>query len=170
MHGLAEFFGRLLAHGVDVVADHGGHAGLIDEHRRRIVFVDDFLDGFVEPLLSAEHDVVFVHVGGEAGPVELRARGFGAAIVPGIAFAGDGPMHEMRDVGDGLERDLCAIEGAAARRPAGLQLLGAALLALFFGLALILAAARLVEDVLDFIRERIHSRLLGRGVPCHGRH
>ena len=47
-------------------------------------------------------------------------------------------MHEMRDVGDGLERNLCAIEGAAARRPAGLKLLGAALLALFFGLALIL--------------------------------
>ena len=44
-------------------------------------------------------------------------------------------MHEMRDVGDGLERNLCAIEGAAPGRPAGLKLLSAALLALFFGLA-----------------------------------
>jgi hypothetical protein len=72
-------------------------------------------------------------------------------------------MHEMRDIGDGLERNLCAIEGAAARRPAGLKLLGAALLAFLFGLALIFAAARLVEDVLDFMRERTHSHLLGCG-------
>ena len=44
---LAEFLARRLAHGVDVVADHRRHAGLIDEDRRRIVFLDDFLDRLV---------------------------------------------------------------------------------------------------------------------------
>ena len=58
-------------------------------------------------------------------------------------------MDEMGDIGDRLQRDLGAVEGAAAGGSAGLQLLGAALLALRFRFVLVLAAARLVEDVLD---------------------
>ena len=98
-----------------------GNAGLVNEDRRRIVFLDDFLDRFVEPLLAAEHDVVFVHVGGEAGPVQLRAGGLCAAVVPGVSLAGDGSVHEVGDVGDGLQRDLRAVEGAAAGSRAGLR-------------------------------------------------
>ena len=71
---LAELLGRRLADRVDVVADHRRHAGLIDEDRRRIVFLDDFLDRLEEPLLAAEDDVEFADVGGEAGAIELRAR------------------------------------------------------------------------------------------------
>ena len=36
-------------------------------------------------------------------------------------------MHEMSDVGQRLQRDLGAVEGAAAGRAARLELLGAAL-------------------------------------------
>jgi hypothetical protein len=43
-HRLAEFLGGRLADRFDVVADHRRDAGLVDEDRRRIVFVDDLLD------------------------------------------------------------------------------------------------------------------------------
>ena len=159
-HRLAEFLARRLADRVDVVADHGGNAGLIDEDRRRIVFLDDFLDRLVEPLLTAEHDVGLVDVGGETGAPDVRAGGFGAAIVPGISLAGDRTVNEMGDIGQGLQRDLGAVKGAAAGGAARLQLLGAALLAFGLRLVGVLAAAGLVEDILDLGRQRTHSSLL----------
>ena len=70
-------------------------------------------------------------------------------------------MNEMRDVGDWLERDLRAVERATSRRTARLKRFGTALLALFLRFALILLATRFVEDILDFVRQRAHSRLLG---------
>ena len=97
----------------------------------------------------------------------LRAGGFGAAIVPGIALAGDRAVDQMGHVGKRLQRDLGAVEGAAAGGTAGLQLLGAALLAFGLGFVGILAAARLVEDILDGGRQRTHSSLLRNGVTWH---
>ena len=73
-HRLAEFFRRRLADRVDVVADHRRHAGLIDEDRRRIVFLDDLAARLEQALLAAEHDVGFIHVGGEAGAPQIRSR------------------------------------------------------------------------------------------------
>ena len=58
-------------------------------------------------------------------------------------------MDQMGDVGEGLQRDLGAVEGAAACGTAGLELLGAALFALGLGFVRILGTARLVEDALD---------------------
>jgi hypothetical protein len=63
----------------------------------------------------------------------------------------------MGDVRDGLQRDLGAVEGAAAGGGAGGELLGAALLAFLLGFVLVLSAAGLVEDVLNFLRERRHE-------------
>ena len=40
--GCSELLRRLLADRFDVVAGHGRNAGLINEDRRRIVFLDDF--------------------------------------------------------------------------------------------------------------------------------
>ncbi len=157
---LAELRGCLLANRVDVVAGHGRHAGLVDEDRGRIVFLNDFADRAVKPLLAAEDDVGFAEIGGEARPVELGAGGSRVAIVPGTALAGDGAVHEMGYVRNGLQRDLGAVEGTSASRAARLQLLGAALLAFLPGLGLVLGAAGFVEDLLDFVRQRAHSRLL----------
>ena len=157
---LAEFLAGRLADRVDVVADHGGNAGLIDEDRRRIVLFDDFLDRLVEPLLAAEHDVGLVDVGGETGAPDIRAGRFGAAIVPGISLAGDRAVDEMGNVGQGLKRDLGAVKGAAAGGAAGLKLLGAALLSLGLRFVRVLAAAGLVEHILDRGRQRTHSSLL----------
>ena len=154
--GCSELLRRLLADRFDVVAGHGRNAGLIHEDRRRIVFLDDFLDGPPQALLAAEDHILLAHVGGEAHAVELRAGGAAVAVVPGMAFAGDGAVHEVRDIGDGLERDFRAVERAAARRAARLQWLGAAFLAFLLGLALIDAATRFVEDILDFVRQRGH--------------
>ena len=63
---------------------------------------------------------------------------FGAAIVPGIPLAGDRTVNEVGDVGDRLQRDLRAVESAAAGR--GAQLLGAA--SLLLRLRLVLGAGR----------------------------
>ncbi len=43
-------------------------------------------------------------------------------------------MHQMRDIGNRLQRDLGAVEGASSGGPAGRQLLGAAFLAFLLGL------------------------------------
>jgi hypothetical protein len=59
----------------------------------------------------------------------------------------------MRDIDDRLQRDLGAIERAAAGGRAGLQLLGAAFLAFLFRLVLVLAAGRLVEHIGKFGRQ-----------------
>jgi hypothetical protein len=58
----------------------------------------------------------------------------------------------MGHVGDRLQRDLGTVEGATAGSPARLELLGAALLALLLGLALVLAATGLIENVLNLAR------------------
>ena len=116
-------------------------------------------DGPPEALFAAEDHILLAHVGGEARAVELRAGGAAVAIVPGMAFAGDRAVHEVRDIGNGLERDFRAVESATARRAARLQRLGAAFLAFLLGLALIDAATRFVEDILDFIRQRGHPNL-----------
>jgi len=65
-------------------------------------------------------------------------------------------MNEVSHVGDRLERDFRAVESATAGGPTGLQLLGAALLALFLGLALVLAATGLIEDLLNPVRQTAH--------------
>src|SRR5208282_2792436 len=83
-----------------------------------------------------------------------------AAIVPAISFASDGTMHEMRDIGDRLQGDLGPVERATSGGGARRELLGATLLAFFLGFALILAATRLVKDVLDLIRQTGHCSLL----------
>ena len=138
------------AHGVEIVADQRGHAGRIDEHRRRRMRLDDLADGLEELLLAlAHHHVELGEVGGEAHPPEARAGRRGAAIVPGIAFAGERPMDEMRDVGDRLKHDLGAVEGAAARRRAGRQRFRAALLARARVLGLVLVAGRFLKEGLD---------------------
>ena len=105
----------------------------------------------------AEDHILLAHVGGEARAVELRAGGAAVSVVPGMAFARDRAVYEVGNIGDGLERNFRAVERAAARRTARLQRLGAALLAFLLGLALIDAATRLVQDILDFIRQRAHN-------------
>ncbi len=72
-------------------------------------------------------------------------------------------MDEVSDIGQGLQRDLGAVEGATARRAARLQLLGTALFAFGLRLVRILAATRLVEHFLDGGRQRAHSPLLNNG-------
>jgi hypothetical protein len=65
----------------------------------------------------------------------------------------------MSDVSDGLQRDLGPVEGATSGCGARRELLGAALLALLFGFVLILPTARLVEDVLNLVRQAGHRSL-----------
>jgi hypothetical protein len=55
----------------------------------------------------------------------------------------------MRNVSQGLERDLGAVKGAAAGGAAGLKLFRATLLALGLGLIGILGAGGFVEDFLN---------------------
>ena len=149
-HRLAELLAGGFAHCLDIVTDQRGDAGLIHEHRRRIIFLDHLTDGFVQALLAAVDHIQLVDIGGESGAIQARSRGLRAAVVPRVAFAGDRAVHQMRHIGDGLQRDLGAIEGTATGGGAGYQLLGAALLAFFFRLALILAASRFVEHFLYF--------------------
>ena len=68
----------------------------------------------------------------------------------------------MRNVSQGLERDLGAVKGAAAGGAAGLKLLRTTLLALGLGLVGILGAGGFVEDLLDGCGYRTHSSLLLR--------
>ncbi len=65
--GLAELLAGRLQTALMSSPIMAGTQVLIDEDRRRIVFLDDFLDRLVETLLAAEHDVGFVDVGGESG-------------------------------------------------------------------------------------------------------
>jgi hypothetical protein len=121
--GLAELLGGALAHRFDVVADHRRDAGLVDEDGRRVLLFDDLADGLEQALFAAVDDIEFVDVGGEAGAVDLRARRRAVPVVPAVAFAGDGAVHQVRHVHDGLQRDLGAVEGAAAGRGAGVSCL-----------------------------------------------
>src|SRR3954471_24676158 len=82
--------------------------------------------------------------------------GFGTAIVPGIALAGDGTMNKVGGVGDRLQCDLGAIEGAATGCGAGLQGLGTALFALLGGFVLVRGTARFVEDFLHLIDQHLN--------------
>jgi len=63
-------------------------------------------------------------------------------------------VHEVRDVDDGLQCDLGAIERTAAGRRTRRELLGAALFSLLLALALVLVAAGLLEDFGDLGLER----------------
>ena len=71
--GLAEFFARAFADRFDVITDERGHAGLIHEDRGRIGLFDDLADRFEQTLFAAVNDVEFIHIGGVAGAVGLRA-------------------------------------------------------------------------------------------------
>jgi len=75
-------------------------------------------------------------------------------VVPGVSLARDRPVHKVRHVDDRLQRDLGAVERAAARCRAGRELLGATLLALLLALALVLVAAGLIEYFGDLGLER----------------
>ena len=59
-------------------------------------------------------------------------------------------MHQVRGIGDRLQRDLGAVEGATACGRTRRELLGATLLAHFLRLALVLAAGRFFEHFLKF--------------------
>jgi hypothetical protein len=52
--------------------------------------------------LAAEDDVVVEHLRGEAAAVELRAGRARAAVVPGVAGAGDRAVDEVDDVVTGM--------------------------------------------------------------------
>ena len=56
-------------------------------------------------------------------------------------------MHEMRDIGDRLQRDFRAVESAASCGRTGGELLRAALLALLAGFRQVLVAGRLLEHL-----------------------
>ena len=62
-------------------------------------------------------------------------------------------MYQMRHVGERLQRNLGTVERTTASRCTRSQLLGAALLALLRGLALIDIATGFVEDLLYFFRK-----------------
>ncbi len=114
-HG--NLLGRRRADLFQVIADHGGNAGGIDEDRLGLVAGAQVEDGVVELLLPAEDDVVVHDVGGEAAAVELGAGGAGAAIVPGIAGAGNGAVHQVDDVRDRHQDHPRPVVGAAALGP-----------------------------------------------------
>ena len=158
-HRLVEFPAGGLADRFDVVPDHGGDAGLIDEHGRGIVLVDDLFDRLEQPFLAAVDDIELVDVGGKAGAIGHRPGRQRVAVVPGVAFAGDRSVHQMCGIRDRLQRDLGAVESAAAGGCARRELLGASLFALFFRLALVLAAGRLFEHLQKFAGERIHRMM-----------
>ena len=155
----AEALGGAEADGVEIVADERGHAGRINEDGWGAMLFDDLADGLEELLLALAHDhVEFGEVGGEAHAPEARAGRRRAAVVPGIAFAGERPMDEMGDVRHRLQHDFRAVEGAAARRRARRQRFRAALLARVGVLGLVLFAGRLLEKGLD-------ARLARHGLP-----
>ena len=59
-------------------------------------------------------------------------------------------MHDVRHVGNRLQRNFRAVECTAASRRAGHQLLGAAFLAFLLVLGLVLVATGFVEHFLHF--------------------
>jgi hypothetical protein len=65
----------------------------------------------------------------------------------------------MRDVGDRLQRDFRAVERAAAGGRSWGELFAAAIFALPVGLALVLAARRLLEYLLQLVCKRTHIGL-----------
>ena len=157
-----------LAHGLDIVTDQCGDAGVVDEHRGRRVAVDRLLDRMKQALLATAHDHVgFRQVGGHADPVQHRARRAGAAVVPRRPGAGDRAMHDVGDIGDRQQRDLRAIEGTAAGRGAGF---GPGAAGLFL---VVVAAGRFVEQGLDFagfhLGRSSYVRSHARRGPCPGR-
>jgi hypothetical protein len=78
------------------------------------VQADEFAQGGLELGLAAEDDVHLLQVRGEAQAVQLRARGDGAADVPGVGGAADGAVHEVQGVGYGVEHHPRAAEHAGA--------------------------------------------------------
>ena len=66
-----------------------------------------------------------------------------------MEYTGDRPVHQMRHIGQRLQRDFRAIERAPSGGATRLQLLRTPLFALGFGLVGIFTAAGFVENVLD---------------------
>jgi hypothetical protein len=84
------------------------------------------------------------------------------AVIPGIAFAGNGTMDEMHHVSNGLQGNFGTIESAAACCRAWFQSLGAALFAVLFRFALVVFAAGFIENFLNFVLE--HKSLLEKAL------
>ncbi len=81
-----------LADGLDIVADQRGDAGVVDENGGRRVVVDRLLDRMEKPLLAPAHDHVLLgEVGRHTDPVELRAGGTRAPVVPKLPAQAIGP-------------------------------------------------------------------------------
>ena len=130
-----------LAHRLDVVADQGRHAGVVDEHRGRMVVVDCLLDRVKQSLFAAAHDDVLLgQVGRHAQTVQRRAGRARAAAVPGAAGASDRSMNDVGDIRDRDQGDLSPVEGAAAGGRPGFRT-GAAGLRL-----LVVLTGRLIEQ------------------------
>ena len=164
--GLAKLLGGALADRLDVVAHQCGHTGLVDEDGGWVILLNDLADGFEQALLTAINHVQLVDVGCETGAVQLRSGRCAVPVVPRVALAGNRPMHQVRHVRDGLQRDLGPVKRAPPRSGARVQLFGAALLALFLSLALVDVAARLIKHFGNFgLEQDRHGRLLtGWGV------
>ncbi|EXI73687.1 MAG: hypothetical protein AW07_02373 [Candidatus Accumulibacter sp. SK-11] len=107
-------------HGLDIVADQRRNTGGVKEDGLWRVVVDRLLDGQEQAFLATAHDHVLLgEVGGHADAIECRARRARAAVVPGSASAADRPVHDVGDVGNRQQRNLRAVERAAAGGCAG---------------------------------------------------
>ena len=111
-HGDAFLRRHAAADGLHVVADHAHDAGRVDEGRLGLVVVDQFDERLVELLRAAEDHVLLLQVGGEAQPVQFRARGERAADVPGVGRAADRAVDEVHGVGDRVEHHPRSAEDA----------------------------------------------------------
>ena len=123
-----------------------------------MIAVDDVTDGVEQAAFAAAHNhILFVKIGGKAEPVEGRAGADAAAVIPRAARAADGAVHQVRDVGDGQERYLRAVEGAAAGGSAGLRGAAAGFL------LLVVLAGGFVQQRQNFLS--LHSDLVDGGRP-----
>jgi len=156
---------RRLAHRQQIVADHRGDAGGVDENSRRRMTVDGLFDGMEQALLAApHHDVLLGQVSGHADAEQARPGRARAAVVPRIAGTGDRPMHDVRDVGNRIQRDLRAIERTTAGGGTRLRARAAALL-----LVRVVRTSRLVDQQGDVAGS--HGGILSplpMQSPCHG--
>jgi hypothetical protein len=125
-HGCGEALGGSGTDRIHIVANQRRHAGHVDEHRRRSMALDDLLDRVKQLLLAAVDHVQLGHISRHAEAIELRAAGERVSAVPAVALAGDRPVHQVRRIGDRLQRDLGAVECAAASGRSGRQAPGGA--------------------------------------------